>query len=81
MRSRIEPMKKVTRTMRKHRELILNWFAAKGTISAGIVKGLNNKLKVTFRKAYSYKHFKTTEIALYHALGRLPEPRFTHEFF
>lgn len=81
MRSRIDPMKKIARTMRSHRSLILNWFKAKGTISAGTVEGLNNKLKVTFRKAYGYKHFKTTEIALYHALGKLPEPRFTHRFF
>jgi len=36
---------------------------------------------VTFRRAYGYKHFKTTEIALYHALGKLPEPEFTHRFF
>ena len=81
MRSRIEPMKKVARTMRSHRQLILNWFVAKGTISAGIVEGLNNKLKVTFRRAYGFKHFKTTEIALYHSLGKLPEPDFTHRFF
>jgi len=44
MRSRLEPMKKVTRTLRNHRELILNWFRAKGAISAGIVEGLNNKV-------------------------------------
>ena len=81
MRSRIEPMKKMARTIRSHRELILNWFEAEGMISAGIVEGLNNKLKVTFRRAYGYKHFKTTEIALYHALGKLPEPKFTHTFF
>jgi transposase len=81
MRSRIEPMKKMARTIRSHRELILNWFEAEGTISAGIVEGLNNKLKVTFRRAYGYKHFKTTEIALYHSLGKLPEPEFTHRFF
>jgi hypothetical protein len=31
--------------------LILNWFEAKGAVSAGPVEGLNNKLKVTFRKA------------------------------
>jgi transposase len=30
LRSRIEPMKKVARTMRGHRELILNWFRARG---------------------------------------------------
>ncbi len=81
MRSRIEPMKKMARTIRSHRELILNWFEAEGTISAGIVEGLNNKLKVTFRRAYGYKYFKTTETALYHTLGRLPEPEFAHRFF
>ena len=43
MRSRIEPMKKVARSFDGHRELILNWFRAKGTISAGVVEGLNNK--------------------------------------
>ena len=81
MRSRIEPMKKMARTIRRHRELILNWFEAEGMISAGIVEGLNNKLKVTFRRAYGFKYFKTTEVALYYSLGRLPEPDFTHRFF
>ena len=67
--------------MWSHRPLILNWFKAKGAISAGTVEGLNNKLKVTFRRAYGLKTFKATEIALYHSLGQLPEPRFTHRFF
>ena len=35
-----------------HRELILNWFRAKGAISAGIVEGLNNKVKLTTRRSY-----------------------------
>ncbi len=30
MRSQIEPMKKVARSLRKHRVLLLNWFHAKG---------------------------------------------------
>ena len=81
MRSRIEPIKKIARSMRTHRPLILNWFEAKGAISAGIVEGLNNKLKVTFRRAYGLRTFKATEVALYHALGHLPEPKFTHRFF
>jgi hypothetical protein len=38
-------------------------------------------LKVTFRRAYGHKHFKTTEIALHHSLSKLPEPDFTHRFF
>ncbi len=80
MRSRIEPMKKVARSLRAHRELILNWFRAKGAISAGIVEGLNNKVKVTTRRAYGFRSFRTAEVALYHALGKLPEPEFTHRF-
>jgi transposase len=81
LRSRIEPMKKVARTMRGHRELILNWFRARGTISGGAVEGLNNKLKVTFRRSYGFRTFRATEIALYHALGKLPEPAHVHRFF
>lgn len=81
MRSRIEPMKKMARSLRTHRQLILNWFRAKRTISAASVEGLNNKLKVTFRRSYGFRTLQATETALYHSLGRLPEPQFTHRFF
>ena len=67
-------MKKVAKSLRAHRPLILNWFRAKGAVSAGIVEGLNNKVKVTTRKAYGYRSFRTMEVALYHTLGKLPEP-------
>jgi transposase len=42
MRSRIEPMKKIVRSLRQHRELILNCFRAQKLISSGVVEGLNN---------------------------------------
>jgi len=45
MRSRIDPMKKVARMLRAHRPLLMNWFRARGEISAGAVEGLNNKAK------------------------------------
>jgi transposase len=80
MRSKIEPMKKIVGMLRGHRDLILNWFRAKGTISAGSVEGLNNKAKLTTRKAYGFRTYEAIEIALYHTLGDLPEPNFTHEF-
>jgi transposase len=80
MRSKIEPMKKVAKTLRRHRELILNWFLAEGAISAGIAEGLNNKAKLTMRKAYGFRTEKAITIALYHQLGALPEPEFTHRF-
>jgi len=80
MRSRLGPMKKVAASLRRHRPLILNWFRARGAISAGIVEGFNNKAKLTTRKAYGFRTFEAEQIALYHALGALPEPEFTHEF-
>jgi transposase len=80
MRSRLQPIKKVTRMLRSHQALILNWFAAQGTMSSGTVEGLNHKAKVVFRNAYGYRHFNTVEISLYHTLGALPEPEFTHRF-
>jgi transposase len=81
MRSRIEPMKKIARTLRSHRQLILNYFKAKKEFSSGVVEGLNNKAKVTMRKSYGFRTFRILELALYHSLGKLPEPELTHEFF
>jgi len=81
MRSRIEPMKKIARTLRAHRELLLNYFKARKLYSSGIVEGLNNKAKVTMRKSYGFRTFRILELALYHSLGKLPEPPLTHKFF
>ena len=81
MRSRIEPLKREAKTIRRHKELILNWFRAKKMFSSGIVEGLNTKVKLTVRKSYGFRTFKCTEIALYHVLGKLPEPPLTHEFY
>lgn len=80
MRSRLEPMKKVARMLRKHEVLLLNWFKAKGEVSSGAVEGLNNKIRVVTRRSYGFRTFKAMELALYHNLGRLPEPESTHKF-
>ena len=80
MRSRIEPMKRVARMLRTHEELLLNWFKAKGEISSGAVEGLNNKIRVVTRRSYGFRTFDAMEIALYHTLGRLPEPESAHKF-
>ena len=80
MRSRIEPMKKIARSLRAHKPLLLNWFKARGEISLGAVEGLNNKEKVVMRKSYGFRTFKVAEIALYHTMGGLPEPPDTHRF-
>jgi transposase len=80
MRSRLEPMKKIARSIRKHRPLILNWFRARGQVSAGAVEGLNNKVKLVTRKSYGFRTAKVARLALLHNLGRLPEPKPTHRF-
>jgi transposase len=74
LRSRLEPMRKVARTLRSHECLLMNWFKAKGELSSGAVEGLNNKIRVVTRRSYGFRTFKAMEIALYHNLGRLPEP-------
>jgi len=80
LRSRIEPMRRVARMLRSHQELLLNWFRAKGEISSGAVEGLNNKIRVVTRRSYGFRTYDAMEIALYHTLGRLPEPESTHRF-
>jgi hypothetical protein len=78
--SEISPGKKVAKSLRRHRHLILNWFRAIGTISSGVVEGLNGVVKLTTRKAFGFRTAKGIEIALFHVLGRLPEPESTHRF-
>ncbi|MGL6162092.1 MAG: ISL3 family transposase, partial [Microbulbifer sp.] len=43
------------------------------------VEGL--KAKVTARKSYGFRTYRCLEIALYHALGRLPVPETAHRFY
>jgi hypothetical protein len=31
--------------------------------------------------AHPFRTFRVTELALYHSLGKLPEPELTHRFF
>lgn len=80
LRSKIEPMKRVARMLRRHRSLLMNWFRAKGQLSSGVVEGFNTKAKLTSRKSFGFRTHHGAEIALYHALGALPEPAFTHRF-
>lgn len=81
MRSRLPEMKKVAKRLRKHQDLLLNYFSVKERISNGPVEGLNLKVKLTMRKSFGFRCFKTIELALYHALGELPFPPVTHRFY
>lgn len=85
MRHRSLPhLKTFVKMIRRHEKLILNYFHVKSitgkAISSGVVEGLNNKVKVCIRKSYGFRSDKYREIALFHALGDLPEPISTHRF-
>lgn len=80
MRSRLQPMKKMAKMLRSHRPLLLNWFQVKGEIDLGCVEGFNNKARVVTKRAYGFRSYDMLKMALYHSLGNLPTPEFTHRF-
>ena len=80
MRSRLVPVKKFVKTIRRHQPLIMNWFKAKKAYSSGVVEGLNRKVNLVTRKAFGFRSYDVLKIALFHTMGELPEPEFTHKF-
>jgi len=81
MLSKIEPMKKVAKMLRRHETLIMNWFITKKKFSSGVVEAINNTAKVTMRNAYGFRKYETLKYALFHRLGDLPLPKLTHKYF
>ena len=81
MRSKLPELKKVAKSLRKHQDLLLNYFAVKERLSNAAVEGFNLKAKLTMRKSFGFRCFNTIEIALYHSLAQLPEPPLTHRFY
>ena len=81
MYSKIDPMKDVAKMLRRHQELILNWFRARKQINNGISEGFNLNVKLAMRKARGFRSFDVAEVALFHQLGDLPKPPFDHQFW
>jgi len=51
--------------LRSHRFLILNWFRARELIAHGDIEGLNNKAKVTTKKAYGSQELHIIHLEIY----------------
>ena len=66
MRSRLAPMEQVARMLCAREEPLPNWFRAKGTISAGAIEGLNDKLKLTVIKTHGFHSEAAVKTALCH---------------
>lgn len=80
-RSRLVPFQKVAATLRVHQGLLMNWFRARNAFAKGATEGLNNKARVVTRRAYGFRTAEVARIALFHALGKLPQPDWvTHRF-
>jgi len=76
--SRLKPIRDFAWTIRRHQEDILNYFDL--PISNGAVEGLNNKAKVISHRCYGFRTATNYITALYHCLGKLPEPVLVHKF-
>ncbi len=46
-----------------------------------VAEGLHNKAKLTIRKRHRFRPPEILEMALYHALGKLPELKLTSKFY
>lgn len=68
-RSKVEPMKKVARTIRKHQEGIAAWARTRET--NGFLEALNGLFQAAKRKARGYKRFDTILIAFFLVAGKL----------
>jgi len=77
--SRLKPLRDFAWTLRRHEEDILNYFQLR--IDNGAVEGMSHKAKVVSHRCYGFRTPHNYITALYHCLGKLPEPELTHRFF
>lgn len=58
----------------------MNWFNAKKQFPSGIVEGMNRKVNWVTRRGFGFRSYEVLNLALFHTMGGLPEPEFTHGF-
>ena len=67
--SKLEPIVKVAKTVKRHWDGIVKWYESK--INNGILEGLNSVIQATKSKARGYKTFKNYKIIVYLLTGKL----------
>ena len=68
-RCRIDPMKKVAATIKRHWDGVLQW--RKTGLSNGILEGLNSLVQAAKAKARGYRTFRNFRIITYLVTGKL----------
>jgi transposase len=67
--SRLEPIVKAAKTVKRHWDGIVKWFESK--INNGILEGLNSVIQAAKSKARGYSSFKNYKIIVYLLTGKL----------
>jgi len=67
--SRLEPILKAAKTIKRHWDGIVKWYESK--INNGILEGLNSVIQAAKSKARGYKTFKNYKIIVYLLTGKL----------
>jgi transposase len=69
IRSRLEPIKDVARTVMKHRDGILRWFDSR--IANGLIEGINSLVQAAKAKARGYRSLRNLKAITYLIAGKL----------
>ena len=69
IRSRLEPIKKVARTVKRYRDGILRWFDSK--IANGLIEGINSLVQAAKAKARGYRSLRNLIAITYLIVGKI----------
>jgi transposase len=69
IRSRLEPIKKVARTVKRHRDGILRWFDSK--IANGLIEAINSLVQAAKAKARGYRSLRNLIAITYLIAGKI----------
>jgi len=76
--SRLKPMQRFVQTLKRHEDVLFNWFEHK--ISNGIAEALNNSAKAISRRSRGFRTEATFSTLLMHCMGGLTLPHTAHKF-
>jgi len=76
--SRLEPIIKAAKTIKRHWDGIVRWYESK--INNGILEGLNSVIQAAKSKARGYRTFKNYKIIVYLLTGKLDFSLVNHRF-
>jgi len=68
-RSRLEPMKQVAATLKRHQDGILAWFDSR--IANGLIEGINSLVQAAKAKARGYRSIRNLKVITYLVAGKL----------